>query len=182
MANPTHPRPEPFRAVLDSGQVVEADGSTVEDPATGGQVPAVLLRMTPARANVLSRVLDDWVHVALVFETPSSSEPAELALAWTLQAGAAALGDDQARRSQRPQPDPPSPAQRLTAVAVLRERQPRITPVQGIAVVDAAARWLRESSGEEMAQALLQAACGDPITANFVYLALIEPPGSGDAR
>ena len=182
MANHTQPRPEPFRAVLDSGQVVEADGSTVADPATGGQVPAVLLRMTPARAHVLSHVLDDWVHVALLFTTLRSSEPAELALAWTLEAGAAALGDDQARRCPRGQPETPSPAQRLAAVAVLRERLPRITPVQGIAVVDAAARWLGEGAGEDLAQALLQAACGDPITANFVYLALIEPPGGGGAR
>ncbi len=182
MANPTQPRPDAFRAVLDNGQIVEADGSTVADPATGGQVPAVLLRMTPARAHILSHVLDDWARTALTFATPQSSETTERALAWTLEAGAAALGDDQARRCSRSQPEPPSPAQRLAAVAVLRERQPRITPVQGIAVIDAAARWLGEGAGEDLAQALLQAACGDPITANFVYLALIEPPGTGSVR
>jgi hypothetical protein len=176
MANHTQPGPEPFRALLENGQIVEADGSTVADPASGGQVPAVLLRMTPARAHVLSHVLDDWARAALIFATMRSSEPAERALAWTLEAGAAALGDDQARRCSRSQPETPSAAQRLAAVAVLRERRPQITPVQGIAVVDSAARWLGEGSGEDLAQALLQAACGDAITANFVYLALIEPP------
>jgi hypothetical protein len=179
MANPTHPRPDEFRAVLDSGQVVEADGSTVADPATHSQVPAVLLRMTPARAHVLAHVLDDWARVALTFATLQSSEITERALAWTLEAGAATLGDPDARRCPRGQPDPPSPAQRLAAVAVLREREPRITPVQGIAVIDAAARWLGEGSGEDLAQALLQAACTDLISANFVYLALIEPLRDG---
>jgi hypothetical protein len=48
-----------------------------------------------------------------------------------------------------------------------------------VAVIDAAARWLAEANGEELAQALLQVACRDPLTANFVYLALIEPAGSG---
>jgi hypothetical protein len=179
MANPTHPRPDEFRAVLDSGQVVEADGSTVADPATHSQVPAVLLRMTPARAHVLAHVVDDWARVAVAVATPRSSEGTERALAWTLEAGAATLGDPEARRCPRGQPDPPSAAQRLAAVAVLREREPRITPVQGIAVIDAAARWLGEAAGEDLAQALLQAACSDPISANFVYLALIELPRDG---
>jgi hypothetical protein len=43
-------------------------------------------------------------------------------------------------------------------------------------VVDAAARWLAEDAGEDLAEALLQAVCSDTATANFVYLALIEQP------
>jgi len=180
MANPTQPRPDPlFRAELEDGQIVEADGSTVADPDTGSQVPAVLLRMTPSRAHLLSHIVDDWCQMALVFATLRSSEVTERALAWTMEAAAAALGDPQARRCPRSQPEVPSAAQRLAAVAVLRDRAPRITPVQAMAVVDAAARWLGEGAGEEMAQALLQAACPDGITANFVYLALIEPAGNG---
>jgi len=62
-------------------------------------------------------------------------------------------------------------------VTVLRERESQISPVQRIAVVDAAARWLGEDSGEELARALLEAVCSRRVTANFVYLALIEPPG-----
>jgi hypothetical protein len=61
-------------------------------------------------------------------------------------------------------------------VEVLRERERRMTPVQRIAVVDAAARWLAEDAGEDLAEALLQAVCSDTATANFVYLALIEQP------
>jgi len=180
MANPTQPRPDPlFRAELENGQIVEADGSTVADPATDTQVPAVLLRMTPARAHLLSHIVDDWCRVALVFATLRSTEITERALAWTLEQGAAALGDAEARHCPRSQPETPSAAQRLAAVAVLREREPSITPVQGIAVIDAAARWLAEGAGEDLAQALLQAACHDAITANFVYLALIEPAGNG---
>jgi hypothetical protein len=177
MANPTDPpSPEQFRAELDNGQVVEADGSTVRDPASGSQVPAVLLRMTPARAHTLSHVLDDWSRMALVFATITSAEATERALAWTLEAGAAALGDPAATRCPRSQQRTPSAAQRLAAASVLADRDPRITPVQRVAVIDAAARWLAEDGGEELARALLDAVCADPITANFVYLALIEPP------
>jgi hypothetical protein len=135
--------------------------------------------MTPARAHTLAHVLGDWVRVALLYTTFSSTEVSERALAWTLESGAAALGDDAARRCGRNRPETPTAAQRLAAVAVLRERDQRITPVQRIAVIDAAARWLAEDAGEDLAQALLQAACGDPITANYVYLALIEPGGNG---
>ncbi|HET9894633.1 MAG TPA: hypothetical protein VFQ44_06830 [Streptosporangiaceae bacterium] len=178
MANPIQPRPEAFRAELENGQIVEADGSTVADPATTSQVPAVLLRMTPARAHTLAHVLDDWARCALTFTAPRSAEVTERALAWTLEQGAAALGDADARRCPRSQPEAPSAAQRLAAVAVLREREPGITPVQGIAVIDAAARWLGDGGGEDLAQALIQAACRDAITANYVYLALIEPGGN----
>jgi len=178
MANPTDPRPDQFRAELDNGEVVEADGSTVQDPASGSQVPAVLLRMTPARAHILAHVLDDWSRAAVLFATLRSTEVTERALAWTLEAGSAALGDPDAARCPRGRPETPSAAQRLAAVAVLRDRDQRITPVQRIAVIDAAARWLAEDGGEELAQALLQAACADAITANFAYLALIEPPGT----
>lgn len=177
MANPIQPRPETFRAELEGGQVVEADGSTVADPATGTQVPAVLLRMTPTRAHTLAHVLDDWARVALMFATLRSSETAERAVAWSLEAGAAALGDAGARRCPRNRTDAPSGEQRLAAMAVLRQREPEVTAVQGVAVIDAAARWLAEDNGEQLAQALLQAVCRDPLTANFVYLALIEPGG-----
>ncbi len=135
--------------------------------------------MTPARAHILAHVLDDWCRVSLVFATLRSSEVTERALAWTLEAGAAALGDAEARRCPRSQPEMPSAVQRLAAAAVLREREPHITPVQAIAVIDAAARWLGEGAGEDLAQALLQAACRDAITANFVYLALIESARNG---
>lgn len=177
MANPTEPPPERFRAELGDGQIVETDGSTVTDPVSGAAVPAVLLRMTRARAHTLAHVLQDWSRVALVFTTLHSSETTERALAWTLEAGAAAAGDPAASRCAMPTPEIPSVAQRMAAVTVLGERESGISPVQRIAVVDAAARWLAEEAGEELARALLEAVCTERTTANFVYLALIEPPG-----
>ena len=55
----------------------------------------------------------------------------------------------------------PSATQRLAAVTVLRERESQISPIQRIAVVDAAARWLGEDAGEELARALLEAVCSE---------------------
>ena len=127
MTDSSDPRAEPFRTVLDDGVVVETDGSTVIDPSSGALLPAVLLRMSGARAHTLAHLLDDWCRMARVF-------------------------------------------------AVLREREHRITPVQRIAVVDAAARWLAEDAGEELAEALIHAVCSDTVNANLVYLALIEHP------
>ena len=132
--------------------------------------------MSRARAHTLAHVLDDWSRTALLFTAPRSTEVSERSLAWTLEAITAAAGDPDAARCARGHPGPPSAEQRLAAVTVLREREERITPVQRIAVIDAAARWLAEDAGEELAQALLQAACADPVTANFAYLALIAPP------
>jgi hypothetical protein len=176
MANPTD---GPFRAELDDGQIIEADGSTIRDPASGTRVPAVVLRMSPARAHILAHVLDDWSRVALTFATLRSSEGTERALAWTLEAGAAATGDPEAGRCALRVAATPTVTQRLAAVGVLQHREQRLSPVQRIAVVDAAARWLADDAGEELAQALLQAACTEPTTASFAYLALIERPGAG---
>jgi hypothetical protein len=176
MANPTDPCAQPFRVELDDGQIVEADDSTVADPVSGSSVPAVLLRMSRTRAHMLAHLLDDWCRVARVFAALRSSEVTERALAWTLEASAAAAGDPEATRCALHVPDTPTATQRLAAVEVLRERERRMTPVQRIAVVDAAARWLAEDAGEDLAEALLQAVCSDTATANFVYLALIEQP------
>jgi hypothetical protein len=177
MANPTDDGP--FRAELDDGQIIEADGSTIRDPASGIQVPALVMRMSPARAHVLAHVLDDWSRAALIYATLRSSEVTERALAWTLEAGAAATGDPEAGRCALRVARTPTATQRLAAVGVLQQREQRISPVQRIAVVDAAARWLAEDSGEELAQALLQAVCTEPTTASFTYLALIDQPGAG---
>ena len=179
MANPTDPDEGPFRTELDDGQIIEADGSTIRDPASGAQVPAVVLRMSPARAHVLAHILDDWSRSALIFATLRSSEVTERALAWTLEAGAAATGDPEAGRCALRVARTPTATQRLAAVGVLQQREQRITPVQRIAVVDAASWWLTEDAGEELAQALLQAVCTEPTTASFAYLALIDRPGAG---
>lgn len=64
--------------------------------------------------------------------------------------------------------------QRLTAVAVLGVREARLSAVQRLALVDAAAWWLSEPrGGEELAYALLAASCIAEVTAERVYVALI---------
>jgi hypothetical protein len=178
MANPTGPSAGHFRSQLDDGQTVEIDGTAITYPVSGTQLPAIVLRMPRTRAHTLAHVLDDWCRAALVFTTLRSSERTERALAWTLDAGAAAAGDPEAGRCALRVAQAPTAAQRLAAVSVLQQRERRISPVQRIAVVDAAARWLAEGDGEELARALLGAVCAESTTANFVYLALIEPPGT----
>jgi hypothetical protein len=67
--------------------------------------------------------------------------------------------------------------QRLDAVAVLAERESRLSALQRLALVDAAAWWLSEpNGGDQLAHALLGAACTAEITTEQVYLALITPP------
>jgi hypothetical protein len=126
MANPTDPRAEGFRAELDDGQVVEVDGSTVTDPQSDAPVPVVVLRMNRTRAHLLAHLLDDWCRAARVFATFRSSEVTERALAWALEASAAAGGDPGATRCALAGPQTPSVAQRLAAAAVLSERERRI--------------------------------------------------------
>ncbi len=176
MANPIDPPAGRLDARLVAGQAVETDGSTMTDPASGAQVPAVLLRMTPDRARELADVLDDWCRVAVVFTTLRGSAAAERVLAWTLSASATSLGAAGGKARDPQLPAAPSARQRLAAAAVLSERERRLSPVQRIAVVDAAARWLAEEAGDELCRALLGAACSEAATANYAYLALIAPP------
>ncbi|MCA1822621.1 MAG: hypothetical protein LC644_13055, partial [Pseudonocardia sp.] len=52
----------------------------------------------------------------------------------------------------------------------------RLSALQRLAPVDAAASWLSEpNSGDQMAHALLAAACTTDATAEHAYLALITP-------
>ena len=74
--------------------------------------------------------------------------------------------------------------QRLAAVAVLGEREPHLSAMQRLALVDAAAWWLSEpNGGEESAYALLAASCAAEVATEHAYLALITPSdGSDDGR
>jgi hypothetical protein len=66
--------------------------------------------------------------------------------------------------------------QRLDAVAVLAERETRLSALQRLALVDAATSWLSEpNAGDQLAHALLGAACTAEVTAEHAYLALITP-------
>ena len=101
----------------------------------------------------------------------------------TLEAAAAALGDAELIMPF-PQGDRVIPSrQRLDAVAVLAERESRLSALQRLALVDAVASWLSEpNGGEQLAYALLGAACTVEVTTEHVYLAVIAAPDNPDDR
>jgi hypothetical protein len=71
--------------------------------------------------------------------------------------------------------------QRLDAVVVLAERETRLSALQRLALVDAAASWLSEpNGGEQLAHALLGSACRTDVTAEHAYLALITPSDNSE--
>jgi hypothetical protein len=70
--------------------------------------------------------------------------------------------------------------QRFAALAVLQERESRLSAIQRLSVVDAAARWLDDDAGDELAYALLDAVCSNSSTTGHVYLALITPSPDGN--
>ena len=71
--------------------------------------------------------------------------------------------------------------QRLDAVAVLADRESGLSALQRIALIDAAASWLSDPhGGDQLAHALLTAACTTEITAEHAYLALITPPENSE--
>lgn len=175
MTNPMQPDPDHLQVALDNGEVVELDGGTLMLGAE--ESPSVLLRLAPWRARSVARVLEEWSAVSRVFHRAPRPILTELELSRTLDLAASALGD--------PEPTMPMPRgdrvvpsrQRLDAVAVLAERETRLSALQRLALVDAAASWLSEpNGGEQLAHALLGAACTTEITAEHAYLALITPP------
>jgi hypothetical protein len=175
MTDPMQSDPDHVRVALDNGEVVELDGGML---MLGDEVfPSVLLRLTPWRARSVARVLEEWSAVSRVFHRAPRPILTELELSRTLDLAASVLGD----------PEPPMPLQRggntvpsrqrLDAVAVLAERESRLSALQRLALVDAAASWLSEpNGGEQLAHALLGAACTTDVTAEHAYLALITPP------
>ncbi|MDQ4033392.1 MAG: hypothetical protein M3332_14500 [Actinomycetota bacterium] len=175
MSDPTQFDPDPIRVALDHGEVVELDGGTL---ILGGEAsPSVVLRLAPWRARSVAQVLQEWSSVSRIFHQASRPHHDELELSRTLDLAAAALGDQdqpitQSPRGSRVVPD----RQRLAAVAVLGEREPRLSAIQRLALVDAAAWWLSEpNGGEQLAYALLAASCSEAATAEHTYLALITP-------
>ncbi|MCA1705315.1 MAG: hypothetical protein LC808_19475 [Actinobacteria bacterium] len=180
MAEATQFDPERLRLALDNGEVVELDGGTVV--LGGEESPSVVLRLAPWRAHSVARVLEEWSAVSRVFHRAPRPILTELELSRTLDLAASALGDSEpAMPLQRGGHTVPS-RQRLDAVAVLAERESRLSALQRLALVDAAASWLSEPhGGDQLAHALLGAACTDQITTEQAYLALITPPdGSED--
>jgi len=174
MPDPTQLDPDPIRVALDHGEVVELDGGTLV--LDGEESPSVLLRLTPWRARSVARVLEEWSSVSRIFHHPTRPHLDELNLSRTLALAAGALGDhDESFTRSRGARLIPN-RQRLAAVAVLGEREPQLSAVQRLALVDAAAWWLSEpNGGEELAYALLAATCSEAVTTEHAYLALITP-------
>lgn len=175
MAEATQFDPDRLRVALDHGEVVELDGGTLM--LGDEESPSVVLRLTPWRARSVARVLEEWSAVSRVFHRTPRPVLSELELSRTLDLAASALGDPESSgplaRGDRVVPS----RQRLDAVAVLAEWESRLSALQRLAVVDAAASWLSEpNGGEQMAHALLGAACTTDVTAEHAYLALITPP------
>jgi hypothetical protein len=181
MADPTQFDPDRIRVALDHGEVVELDGGTVL--LDGEESPSVVLRLAPWRARSVARVLEEWSAVSRVFNFNRATRPSleEVELSRTLELAASVLGegDEPLVRFPRGTSTVPS-GQRLAAVAVLGEREERLSAVQRLALVDAAAWWLSDpSGGQELAYALLAATCSAEVTTEHVYLALVTPPPNG---
>jgi hypothetical protein len=151
------------RIELDSGELVETSGA------------AVRLTMPAARAHGLAHLLDEWAASA----GPLAGRAAQTSgrvLARALEAGAAGLGDVEAARCAARLAGSVPTVRRLAALAVLGNCEPALSLVQRLAAVDAAARWLDEDAGDELAYALLAAVCSTGTSAGLAYLALISDP------
>jgi hypothetical protein len=170
MGDPTDPPIRPFRIALDGGELIEYNGGP----------PELVLRLSAARAHSVAHVLDGCSRGRGVAVRDGA---ADRMLARTLEAATAALGETEAMRCAVRSIGTVGAAQRLAAVNELAEVEPRLTGVQRVAVIDAAARWLEDEAGDELAYALLSAVCGTDLTTNRVYVALLSPPvvsnGSG---
>jgi hypothetical protein len=174
MTNPMQPDPGHLQVALDNGEVVELDGGTLM--LGEEESPSVLLRLAPWRARSVARVLEEWSAVSRVYHRSPRPILTELELSRMLDLAASALGDPEPTvplvRGDRVVPS----RQRLDAVAVLAERETRLSALQRLELVDAAASWLSEpNGGEQLAHALLGAACTTDVTAEHAYLALITP-------
>jgi len=181
MPDPTQFDPDRVQVVLDHDEVVELDGGTLV--LDSHESPSVVLRLAPWRARSVARVLQEWTSVSRIFHHTTRPPLDELELSRTLELAAAALGGDSEEpivrfpRGSRVIPN----RQRLAAVAVLGEREPQLSAVQRLALVDAAAWWLSEpNGGEEFAYALLATSCSAEVTTEHVYLALITPSDEPD--
>lgn len=100
----------------------------------------MVLRLTSWRARSVARALQEWSSVSRVFHPASRPHLDELELSRTLELAAAALGDLDEPTMQSPHGSRVVPnRQRLAAVAVLGQREPQLSAIQRLALVDAAA-------------------------------------------
>jgi hypothetical protein len=153
-----------FRIPLDGGEVVEYAGGTVSTHYADEPVPELMLRLPVGLGHELAHLL---VH-------PPLASWANLVLARTLEAAAAALGDVDALRCATREVVGVKAAQRMAALGELVDREPDLSAGQRVAVIDAAARWLDEDRTGELARALLSAVCRSAASTDHVYLALLR--------
>ena len=180
MPDPKQPNPDQLRVVLDHGEVVELDGGTLV--LDGEESPSVVLGWRPGRARSVAWVIQEWTSVSRIFHQSTRPHLDELELSRTLELAAAVLdgGEEPIVRSLHGSRVIPH-GQRLAAVAVLGEREARLSAVQRLALVDAATWWLFEpNGGEEFAYAPLAASCAAEVSTEHVYLVLITPSDEPD--
>lgn len=157
MSERSEPRVTPLRLVLEFGETVELDGSTLYDPTSETAVPAVVLRMQPHRAAYLGAVLDAYTRMCRLAGTELPAN--ERGAAWALTRAASATGFV---NTVRPiEEDRVTSGRKMAAAAVLRATG-AFDDVTTIAVVDAAAYWLDQPDGGEYAYALLGAVTDGP--------------------
>ncbi len=123
----------------------------------------------------------DWVSAFRV--TPDRlDKPSTYLLGRSIEDAAAAIGETGAMACVMHAAGTVPSRQRLAAAGVLRVAEPAMSPVERIAVVDAAARWLDEDSDGELALALLRAACSSEVVATQAYVELLSAaPGGAHA-
>jgi hypothetical protein len=150
---------------------VELDGGTLV--LDDEESPSVVLRLAPWRARSVARVLQEWSSLSRIFHHLTQPNLDKLDLSRTLELAAAALGDHDEPTMRSPRGSRVIPnRQRFATVAVLGEREPHLSAVQRLALVDAAAWWLSEpNGGDELAYALLAATCSEAVMTEHAYLA-----------
>ena len=159
-----------FGVELDGGTSVYAEHEqllTADDP-----IPIVTIRLPASRAHALAHLMHDWVSVFRV-APDRGDRPSTALLGRSIEDAVAALGETGAMACASRAAGAVPSRQRLAAVGVLRVADPSLSPVERIAVVDAAARWLDEDSGGELAFALLRAACSSEVVATQAYVELL---------
>ena len=172
MGDLSEPPAVPVRLLLDFGETVEVDGSSVFDPVAAGPVPAVVLRMPRHRAAWFGAVLDAYTQVCRLAGV--ELDAAEAGPAWALTLAAESAGHVD---TTRPRPvGRVTSGRRMATAAVLRASDAAFDDVTTIAVVDAAARWL-DGGGDEYAYALLGAVTDGP-TQLRAYGALLGTGGA----
>src|SRR5215212_6475171 len=90
MGDLSQPPAVPVRLLLDFGESVEVDGSSVFDPVAEAAVPAVVLRMPRGRAAWFGRVLEAYTRVCRL--AGAELDAAESGPAWALVRAASAAG------------------------------------------------------------------------------------------